>query len=230
MYLATVDWAISIPNIISPPWSRGASHSGFSRLTFRTSSRMSRSIFGRPPTERDFQRQHARNPRRCHRITVSGLTITIASKRDGKSRDKQTKIKRSMFRSRTRARDLLRAITCWRRRMFSASSPTRDNNASGISVELARVLGSPLGRRVTILRSCWKFVLRREPVIDRNHHASRGAAKVAANAIVRVETAEHKTATVKKHHQRERPVAIGRVDAYRQIATWDTTIQHRSDR
>jgi hypothetical protein len=47
------------------------------------------------------------------RITVSGLTMTIVFRIDGKNRYSQTKISRSMFRSRTRERDLrLKTITC----------------------------------------------------------------------------------------------------------------------
>src|SRR3982074_1408922 len=36
MYLATVDWAISMPSLSNSPWIRGAPHSGFSRLICRT--------------------------------------------------------------------------------------------------------------------------------------------------------------------------------------------------
>ena len=41
--------------------------------------RISRGIAGRPPLERDFQRQKALNPCRCQRIAVSGLMIAMAS-------------------------------------------------------------------------------------------------------------------------------------------------------
>jgi hypothetical protein len=52
-------------------------------------------------------------PRRCHRMTVSGLTTVIAFRIEGKNRYSQTKISRSMFRSRARDRDLrLKTITC----------------------------------------------------------------------------------------------------------------------
>jgi hypothetical protein len=44
--------------------------------------------------------------RRCHQITVSGLTTVIAFRIAGKHRYSQTKINRSMFRSRTGDRDL----------------------------------------------------------------------------------------------------------------------------
>jgi hypothetical protein len=65
--------------------------------------------------------------RRCQRITVSGLTMTIALRLDGKNRYRQTKVSRSMFRSRTRDRDLrLKTITCCRKAKFSASRLVRD--------------------------------------------------------------------------------------------------------
>jgi hypothetical protein len=49
---------------------RGAPHNGFSALTYRVNARSSASICGRPPRERDFQRQYRRKPALCHRTTV----------------------------------------------------------------------------------------------------------------------------------------------------------------
>ena len=72
MYFETVDWATSNPSIRSSPWILDAPHSGFSWLIRRMRSRNSRSIFGRPALFRDFQRQKALNPERCHRRMVSG--------------------------------------------------------------------------------------------------------------------------------------------------------------
>ena len=54
---------------------RGAPHSGFSMLICRISARSSVSICGRPPNERDFQRQYRRKPARCQRTSVSGRMI-----------------------------------------------------------------------------------------------------------------------------------------------------------
>ena len=73
MYLATVDWAISMPSLSNSPWIRGAPQSGFSRLIRRTRLRMSAGRAGRPTTRCDFQRQNRRKPRRCQRSRVSGL-------------------------------------------------------------------------------------------------------------------------------------------------------------
>src|SRR2546429_6815323 len=51
---------------------RGAPHSGLSTLIRRISARRSAAILGRPPRERDFQRQYRRKPARCQRTRVSG--------------------------------------------------------------------------------------------------------------------------------------------------------------
>src|SRR6478672_7602033 len=59
---ATLDWATSKPSLSSSPWIRGAPHSGLSTLIRRISARSSASICGRPPRERDFQRQYRRKP------------------------------------------------------------------------------------------------------------------------------------------------------------------------
>src|SRR5205807_265484 len=72
MYLETVDWATAKPSIRSSPWIRDAPHSGFSLLIRWMRSRRPRLIFGRPALFRDFQRQKAFQPARCHRRMVSG--------------------------------------------------------------------------------------------------------------------------------------------------------------
>jgi hypothetical protein len=47
------------------------------------SARRPASICGRPPRERDFQRQYRRKPARCYRTRVSGRTIVMALMTDG---------------------------------------------------------------------------------------------------------------------------------------------------
>src|SRR5260370_3084680 len=74
---------------------RGAPQSRFTRLMPRIRWRISAGILGRPPQERDFQRQYNRKPIRCHRTTVSGSTTEIALNTDGNKRLGQTKINRS---------------------------------------------------------------------------------------------------------------------------------------
>src|SRR5512139_2832792 len=65
---------------------RGAPHSGLSTLIRRIRARRSASICGRPPRERDFQRQYRRKPARSHRTRVSGRTIVMALRTDGNHR------------------------------------------------------------------------------------------------------------------------------------------------
>src|SRR5258708_3671343 len=67
MFLATLDWPTSKPSLSSSPWMRGAPHSGLSALIRRISARRSASICGRPPADRDFQRQYRRKLARCQR-------------------------------------------------------------------------------------------------------------------------------------------------------------------
>jgi hypothetical protein len=57
MYLATVDWATSKPNLSSSPWMRGAPHNGFAWLMWRIRARNSVAALGLPTRLRDRQRQ-----------------------------------------------------------------------------------------------------------------------------------------------------------------------------
>jgi hypothetical protein len=72
-----------MPSLSSSPW---MPHSRLARLISRIRRRISPGIFGRPPQERDFQRQYSRKPVRCHRMTVSGWIIVTAFNADGKKR------------------------------------------------------------------------------------------------------------------------------------------------
>src|SRR5271169_6268026 len=80
MYFETVDWATSKPSFRSSPWIRDAPHSGFSLLIRWMRSRRPRSIFGRPTLFRDFQRQKALKPARCHRRMVTAALDQVASR------------------------------------------------------------------------------------------------------------------------------------------------------
>src|ERR1700739_505046 len=79
--------------------------------------------FGLPTRLRDRQRQYTRNPARCQRMMVSGLTIATTSRTDGNQRESQTNRKRSILlrcgRFGVRRRSTL---SCCRRTRFSASS------------------------------------------------------------------------------------------------------------
>jgi hypothetical protein len=60
---------------------RDAPQYGFSLLILWIRSRRLWSIFGRPTLFRDFQRQNALKPARCHLRTVSGLTTWMLQSR-----------------------------------------------------------------------------------------------------------------------------------------------------
>lgn len=64
-------------------------------LIRRIKRRTSTGILGRPPRERDFQRQYSWKPIRCHRTMVFGLTMTAAFSSDGIHRYSLTNSQRS---------------------------------------------------------------------------------------------------------------------------------------
>src|SRR5476649_85364 len=65
----------------------GAPQSAFARLISPISVHSSAEIFGLPTWLRDRQRQYARNPARCQRMIVSGLTVAIAPRTEGNQRE-----------------------------------------------------------------------------------------------------------------------------------------------
>src|ERR1035437_7049608 len=72
----TVRSEMSKPSLSSSPWMRGAPQVGFSATIRKTSSRTSL-LIGFLPTAcraREIQLQYSRNPVRCYRTTVSGVT------------------------------------------------------------------------------------------------------------------------------------------------------------
>jgi hypothetical protein len=73
-------------------------------LMRRISARRSASICGRPPRDRDFQRQYLRKPERRQRTRVSGRTTVMALRTDGNQRYNWMKNKRSLFVKWTRPR------------------------------------------------------------------------------------------------------------------------------
>src|SRR4029077_6029454 len=101
----------------------GAPQSAFARLISPMSARSSAETFGLPARLRDRQRQYARNPARCQRMMVSGLTIATTSRTDGNQRYSQTNRKRSELLRCGRFGICRRStLTCCRRTRFSASS------------------------------------------------------------------------------------------------------------
>src|ERR1700704_1666572 len=74
------------------------------------SRRISSGVFGRPPRGLDFQRQYARKPARCQRITVSGLTIFKVSRTPGASPYNPANTRRSMLLKVSRCGDFWRLV------------------------------------------------------------------------------------------------------------------------
>src|SRR6202795_324418 len=118
---------ILMPSLRSSPWIRGAPYSRLAMLISRISRRISRGTVGRPPRGRDFQRQYDRNPARCQRTMVSGLTIANASRALGNNRYRPTNINRSMaLKESFFGAAHRKTLICCRNDQISASSAARE--------------------------------------------------------------------------------------------------------
>jgi hypothetical protein len=93
-----------MPSLSNSPLIRSVPHDLFSRDRVRISSCTSGLRCGRPPREQDFQRQNRRQPCRCHRTTVSGVTIPRCSRQRAHQRRASTHSSLSQLRSRARGR------------------------------------------------------------------------------------------------------------------------------
>ena len=88
MYRSTVDFARSMPIFLSSPAIRGAPQSGFAGEIRRIKSRASFGTEGLPGfPERDSLVQYPRNFLLRHAMTVSGRTITRASRQPAQTRE-----------------------------------------------------------------------------------------------------------------------------------------------
>jgi len=86
--------------------------------------RTSLSTWGRPILL-DFQRQYNRKPRRCHAMTVSGLTIIRQDAQSPHIRESNDQNIRSRRRRLTCLTDRRRTFNCCLRAMFSAANVAR---------------------------------------------------------------------------------------------------------
>jgi hypothetical protein len=77
---------------------------------------------------------------------------------------------------------------------------SHDHDAVEVDAEVVGVGGGPGGRGVTILGRGRVGVLRGAAVVDRHDHASRTVADGAADAVVRIEVAQHPTTAVEEDH------------------------------
>ena len=96
----TVRSATSMPILRSSPWILGAPQRGFA-----VARRVIRALIwaltgGRPPVGRPERLvQYSRKRRRCHRSTVSGVTITIGGLHPAQTLASPTQKRRSVLRS-----------------------------------------------------------------------------------------------------------------------------------
>ena len=96
----TVRSAASRPSVRSSPWIRGAPHRGFAAAIRETRVLISGPTEGRPPVGRpESVVQCSRKRRRCHRRTVSGVTITRACRHPAQTLASQPQKRRSVGRS-----------------------------------------------------------------------------------------------------------------------------------
>jgi hypothetical protein len=80
----------------------------------RINARSSASTCGRPPNERDFQRQYRRKPARCQRTSVSGRMTAMTFRTDGNHRYSWIKNMRSRSECDWRLSLLIRVTGSWR--------------------------------------------------------------------------------------------------------------------
>jgi hypothetical protein len=121
----TVRSATSRPSFRSSPWIRGAPQSGFAVAMRLTRALISALMGGRFPVGRPESRvQYSRKRRRCHRRTVSGLTITRGPRHPAQTLASATHKRRSIVRNLGRGTLRLYTASCWRRARFSRHLPT----------------------------------------------------------------------------------------------------------
>jgi p-cumate 2,3-dioxygenase beta subunit len=95
--------ATSMPSFTSSPWIRGAPQRGLAAAMRVISALISMLTEGRPPVGRPGSMvQYSRKRRRCHRRTVSGVTIRRGRLHPGHSRARAIQNTRSVRRSRGR--------------------------------------------------------------------------------------------------------------------------------
>ena len=105
---------------------RGAPQSGFSRLIFRISLRISFDTGGRPVwPRRTFQVQNRRNPFRCQAMTVAGLTMHRAERHSAQAPQSQAHKHRSKRFSFGFFTERCSTPSWWRRARISSCNEAR---------------------------------------------------------------------------------------------------------
>src|SRR5438132_6483689 len=119
----TLRSAIWMPSLRSSPWILGAPQSGLAAAIRMTRTLISAWTGGRPSVGRvESLVQYSRKRRRCHRRTVSGVTITRGRLHPAQTLASPTQKRRSVVRSLGRGAVLLYTASCWRKARFSRAS------------------------------------------------------------------------------------------------------------
>src|SRR5258708_24925014 len=116
----TVRSATSMPSFRSSPWIRGAPQSGFAAAICVTRALIWALTGGRPTAGRpESFVQYSRKRCRCHRRTVSGVTMARGCLHPAQTLASPTQKNRSAVRSLGRVIVLLYTASCWCKARFS---------------------------------------------------------------------------------------------------------------
>ena len=109
------------PSMSSSPWMRGAPQVGFSATIRKINSRISLQVCLRPSgfLTLEISLQSKRKPTRCHRTTVSGVTMMRDSFHPDQNRRTATQKILSKRRSLRRGCRRFSTASCWRKARFS---------------------------------------------------------------------------------------------------------------
>ena len=88
------------------------------------------------------------------------------------------------------------------RREVPAPGIAADRDPVRVDADLFGVIREPADRREAVVHRGWKGILRRQAVVDRDHHASGFPAEVARHHVVGVEAADDVTAPVEPDEHR----------------------------
>ena len=120
----------SKPSMRSSPWMRGAPHVGFSRSIRKINSRISLDVCFLPTRflTREISLQYERKLARCHRTTVSGVTMMRACFHPDQNRWMATQKSLSKMLRSGRGRRRFSTASCWRSTKFSKTRLPRLRN------------------------------------------------------------------------------------------------------
>ena len=99
----------------------------------------------------------------------------------------------------------------------AAGAVAADHQPRRVDAELLCIVRDPFGRGDGVIDGGGKFVLGREPIIDRDHDQLAFVGQFPAHHVVGIEIADHPAAAVKEHQARRETVGLPqfhrRVDA-----------------